>query len=166
MTTLSYYDEQDGQIFQLAEERSLRRMSLTDWGLAWPRVARMTWPTKNLKTPSLPDLYLATLSGFLEMTSRAASSIAGSLTCAPRPSATTISAAERPDPNMVAKTFLPTAAVILADSTSVTRSARDFALTGLASISLPESLRRRRSTVCIQLAAALPGAPAFTTDSK
>lgn len=56
------------------------RMSLTAWGLAWPRVARMTWPTKNLKTPSLPDLYLATLSGFLAMTSRAACSMADSLT--------------------------------------------------------------------------------------
>ena len=33
-------------------------------------------------------------------------------------------------------------------------------------ISLPESFRRRRSSVCIQLAAALPGAPAFTTDFK
>src|SRR5215472_18794468 len=166
MTTLSYYDEQDGQIFQLAEESSLRRMSLTDWGLAWPRVARMTWPTKNLKTPSLPDLYLATLSGFLAMMSRAASSMAESATWAPRPSAATMSAAERADSNIAAKTFLPTAAVILPDSTKETNSARDFALTGLASISLSESLRRRRSSVCIQLAAALPGPPAFTTDSK
>ena len=33
-------------------------MSFTDWGLAWPLVRRMTWPTKNLKTPSLPDLNL------------------------------------------------------------------------------------------------------------
>src|SRR5215472_11194984 len=142
MTTLSYYDEQDGQIFQLAEERSLRRMSLTDWGLAWPRVARITWPTKNLKTPSLPDLYLATLSGFLEMTSRAAASIAESLTWAPSPSAATMSAAERPDSNMVAKTFFATAAVIFPDSTTAMSSASDFALTGVASISFPESFRR------------------------
>ena len=53
-------------------------MSLTACGLAWPRVARMTWPTKNLKTPSLPDLNLATLSGFFSMTSRAACSMASS----------------------------------------------------------------------------------------
>jgi len=36
----------------------------------------ITWPTKNLKTPSFPPLYFATLSGFLAITSRAASSIA------------------------------------------------------------------------------------------
>jgi hypothetical protein len=56
--------------------RSLRRMSLTACGSAWPRVARMTWPTKCLKTPLLPDLNLATFSGFFAMTSRAACSIA------------------------------------------------------------------------------------------
>ena len=55
-------------------------MSFTDWGLAWPLVRRMTWPTKNLKTPSLPDLNLATLSGFLAMMSRAAASMEASLT--------------------------------------------------------------------------------------
>ena len=70
-------------------------MSLTAWGLAWPLV-RMTWPTKNLKTPSLPLRNLATLSGFLAMTSRAAASMgAVSLICA-RPSAATISEAARP----------------------------------------------------------------------
>jgi len=37
---------------------------------------------------------------------------------------------------------------------------------GAGGISLPDSLRPRRSSVCIQLAAALPGAPALTTDSK
>src|SRR5207237_2742354 len=84
----------------------------------------MTWPTKNLKMPSLPDLYLATLSGFLTMTSRAAASMAESLTCAPRPSAATMSTAVRPDSNMVVNTFLPTAAVIFPDSTSETSSER------------------------------------------
>src|SRR5580704_259992 len=146
-----------------ASARSFLTMSLTDCGLAWPRVAFMTWPTKNLKTPSLPDLNLATLSGFLTMTSRAACSISASLTCAPRPSAVTISAALRPDANMVANTFFPMAPVIWLDSTSFTNSARAAGEIGLVSISLPESFNPRSSSVCIQLAAALPGAPAFTT---
>src|SRR3970282_380864 len=42
----------------------------TSCGLAWPREARITWPTKTLNTPSFPARYLATLSGFLAMTSR------------------------------------------------------------------------------------------------
>src|SRR5882762_2464594 len=63
-----------------AQESSLRRMSLTAWGLAWPRVAFMSWPTKNLKTPSLPALNLATFAGSLAMISRAACSMAVSLT--------------------------------------------------------------------------------------
>jgi len=50
-----------------------------------------------------------------------------------------------------AKTFLPTAPVIFADSTSITSSARAAGETGLAVISLPESFRPRRSSVCIQL---------------
>src|SRR5580700_1612630 len=60
--------------------RSLRTISFTAWGLAWPFVAFITWPTKNLNTPSLPDLNLARLSGFLAMISRAASSMAASVT--------------------------------------------------------------------------------------
>jgi len=59
-----------------------------------------------------------------------------------------------------------TAAVMLADSTRFTSLARAVGETGLAVISLLESFRPRRSSVCIQLAAALPGAPALTTDSK
>src|SRR5713101_2168814 len=130
------------------QESSLRRTSLTACALAWPRVARMTWPTKNLNTPSLPALYFATFSRFFAITSRAACWIAASLTCAPRPPAATISAALRPDSNMVAKTFFPIAPVIWLDSTSLTSSASAAGEMGLASISLPESFKRRRSSVC------------------
>src|SRR5258708_13835070 len=55
---------------KLGQDNNLRKTSLTACGLAWPRVARITWPTKNLHTPSFPALYLATFSGFFSMTSR------------------------------------------------------------------------------------------------
>src|SRR5260370_20418610 len=64
------------------QESSLRRMSFTAWGLALARGAFMTWPTKNLKTPSLPDLNFATFAGSFAMISPAAWSIAGVLTLA------------------------------------------------------------------------------------
>ena len=57
-------------------ESNRRKISFTACGFACPRVAFITWPTKNLNTPSLPPLYLATLSGFFAITSRAACSIA------------------------------------------------------------------------------------------
>src|SRR5260370_26954455 len=79
-----------------SHESSLRQISLTACGFAWPRVAFMTWPTEDLKTPSLPALNLATVSGFFAMTSRAACSMAAALTWALRPSAATMSPAERP----------------------------------------------------------------------
>ena len=46
------------------------RISLTSWGLARPREAFITCPTKDLNTPSLPARYLATFSGFCSTTSR------------------------------------------------------------------------------------------------
>lgn len=50
---------------------SFLSISFTACGLACPRVALITCPTKNLNTPSLPDLNFATFSGFFSITSRA-----------------------------------------------------------------------------------------------
>src|SRR5882724_1559850 len=146
--------------------RSFFSISFTVCGFAWPRVALITCPTKNLKTPSLPDLNLATFSGFFSMTSRAICSIESLLTCAPSPSASTICVAPPPVSTIFAKTFLPTAAVILPLSTSFINSDNPAAETGLSVIPLPLSFKRRRSSVCIQLAAAFPEDPALTTASK
>src|SRR6516162_2099192 len=41
---------------------TLLRTSFTACGFAWPRVSRITWPTKNLNRPSFPERYLLTFS--------------------------------------------------------------------------------------------------------
>src|SRR5712692_4595527 len=154
------------QQYTLFYESSRRKISFTACGFACPRVARITWPTKNLNTPSFPPLNFATLSGFFAITSRAACSIAEvSLICV-NPSAATISTAPRPLSNIVANTFFPTAPVIFPSSTSFSNSASAAGETGDASISFPESFSRRKSSVCIQFAALFAEPPAFATASK
>jgi len=142
-------------------------MSLTAWGgwlgRAW---AFMTWRRKNLKDAFVAGFDLATFAGSFEMISRAACSDGGSFTWRLRPSAATISAAPRPDSNMVAKTFFPDGAGNLAGFDEFHHSASAAGETGLAFNFLAGIFQARRSSVCIQLAAALPGAPALTTASE
>jgi len=134
-------------------------------GFACPRVLDDRRP-KNLKTPSLPDLNLATFSGFFQLSRAPISSIESTADLRAKPSGSTISAA-RVRSQTFSEHFFPDGSGVFAclDQLDQFRQARRRNRT--RADLLPLSFEAaQKAPVCIQLAVVFPGAPALAVRLK
>lgn len=126
-------------------------MSPTEMGLARPRVAFITWPTRKVSACSLPALKSTTACLFDAITSLTAASTAALSSIRVRPRRAAVSRAAPPVRNISSKTFLAAGPVTAPSSIMSTSSTRRAGVTRDSPISMPAEFSQRASSPRTQL---------------
>src|SRR5579883_1794476 len=143
-----------------------RSSLLTAAGSAWPRVAFITWPTKNASTVVLPARYCSCCLGLAAMASSTifASAFSSLMDCSP--SRFMIASGASPEANIFGRISLASLLLILFSAIKAINCPRCSALTGDSEISLPSAFSKPARSPITQLAAARGSPASLATRSK